>query len=139
MPKTIIKVYFNNGCTTLIYNETTTVEVIILNFCFLYFMESFKLAYIISSKDIIRVVIKGRLSLNELRYKRCFAIRASRYESEAKNGTEEKPGDDKIDKEPKSEIVHWLPLTLTIKEWLMSLGDDSANWKCVITIFILLT
>lgn len=81
------------------------------------------------------MVIKGRLSLNELRYKRCFAIRASHYESAAaKNGTEEKPGDDQIDKEPKSEIidrVHWLPLTLTIKEWLTSLGDDSANWKFV--------
>lgn len=80
------------------------------------------------------MVIKGRLSLNELRYKRCFAIRASHYESVAKNGAEEKPGDDQIDKEPKKEIidrVHWLPLTLTIKEWLASLGDDSANWKCV--------
>ncbi len=28
MPKTTIKVYFNNGCTTLIYNDLTTAEVI---------------------------------------------------------------------------------------------------------------
>ncbi len=30
MSKTVIKVYFNNGCTTLLYNESTTIEVNIL-------------------------------------------------------------------------------------------------------------
>lgn len=31
MPKSIIKVYFNNGCTTLKFNDFTTAEV---NFIF---------------------------------------------------------------------------------------------------------
>ncbi len=54
MSKALIKVYFNSGCTTLMYNESTTVE------------------------DIIRLVIKGRLSLNELRYRQCFKLRSTR-------------------------------------------------------------
>ena len=61
MAKTLIKVYFNNGCTTLMYNDMTTVE------------------------DIIRVVIKGRLSLNELRYRQCFKLRSTKLASPFKD------------------------------------------------------
>jgi hypothetical protein len=50
-----IKIFFNNGSTSLLYNNETTVD------------------------DIIKTVIKGKLSLNELRFKNCFRVRATRY------------------------------------------------------------
>ena len=36
MPKTVIKVYFNNGCTTLIYTDSTSAEVSTLGYGIFY-------------------------------------------------------------------------------------------------------
>lgn len=106
MPKTVIKVYFNNGCTTLIYGDTTSAE------------------------DIVRLVIKGRLSLNELRYKQCFQLRAVRFSMPIKDFdplffTTKDQNDKSADKDEKSQLeieeFFWLKKDDLIKDWLQEI------------------
>ena len=43
MPKTIVKVFFNNGCTSLIYNDSTTAAVNTLDINFESYIDEQKL------------------------------------------------------------------------------------------------
>lgn len=106
MPKTVIKVYFNNGCTTLIYGDTSSAE------------------------DIVRLVIKGRLSLNELRYKQCFQLRAVRFSMPIKDFdplffTIKDQNDKPANKDDKSQLeieeFFWLKKDDLIKDWLQEI------------------
>lgn len=114
MPKTTIKVYFNNGCTTLIYNDLTSAE------------------------DMIGVVIKGRLSLNELRYKQCFQLRATRFSHPVKDFDPlylsiKAPADEKSSDtntvNPVIEEHYWLKNDMKIKEWLQMI-DQKKDPNC---------
>jgi focal adhesion kinase 1 len=106
MTKTLIKVYFNNGCTTLVYSDSTTVD------------------------EIIRLVIKGRLSLNELRYRQCFRLRSTKFSLPFKDFD---PSDSETTTSPginsKIDEFFWLRNDLTIKEWLNSINDSIDDWK----------
>jgi hypothetical protein len=124
MPKALIKVYFNNGCTTLAYNDTTTVE------------------------DIIKIVIKGKLSLNELRFKQCFKLRSTKFTEPFKdfdpgfllnsNGSGQSSdanGSSVLTSalyastliNSKIEDFFWLRNDTTIKEWLQMIGYSAEN------------
>jgi hypothetical protein len=120
MAKALIKVYFNSGCTTLAYSDTTTVE------------------------DIIRLVIKGRLSLNELRYRQCFKLRSTRLSAPFKDfdpilnvpaqaDTTSSTTASSISVNSTSLInskideFFWLRNDMTIKEWLHSIGHFNEN------------
>lgn len=119
MSKNTIKVYFNNGCTTLLYNDQTTVE------------------------DIIRVVIKGKLSLNELRYKRCFQLRSTRFSKSNKDfdplflpsTTFNQPNVNiNLASIPVIEDFFWLTSDLRIKDWIGSIRAEEKHndlnlWK----------
>jgi hypothetical protein len=94
MSKPIVKIYFNNGCTSLLFNDSTTVQ------------------------DMIKYVIKGRLSQHELRFKKCYQLRATKFI------------DDK-----KIEVYFWLPFNLTIKETLkLFANDDIDSWKILLRV-----
>ncbi|CAF0736648.1 unnamed protein product [Brachionus calyciflorus] len=114
MPKSIIKVYFNNGCTTLKFNDCTSAE------------------------DIIKVVIKGRLSLNELRFKQCFRLRSTRFNLSFKDfdpSGQNDSSDSNNGLVNKIEEFFWLKNNTLIKDWLKMIGhlDDESNatdfWK----------
>jgi hypothetical protein len=128
--KTFVKVYFNNGCTTLIYNESTTID------------------------DLIRLVIKGRLSLNELRYRHCFRLKSTKLATPFKDfdpllgsstltlpalTTNESNSAASLSNSTalinaKLNELFWLRDDMTVKEWLHLIGhgtDESALdfWK----------
>jgi hypothetical protein len=64
-------------------------------------------------KEIIKYVLKGRLSQNELRYKKCYQLRATKFINETNIS-----------------IAFWLPYNLTIKETLKLFeNDDFDSWK----------
>jgi hypothetical protein len=118
MTKTLIKVYFNNGCTTLAYTDTTTVD------------------------DLIRLVIKGRLSANELRYRQCFKLRSTKFAAPFKDfdnltettttTTATTANSSLINS--KIEDFFWLRGDLTIPAWLHMIASSplfstTDHWK----------
>lgn len=77
------------------------------------------------------MVIKGRLSLNELRFKRCFSLRATKYSYvindldnlQLNEINKSLPGNtNKISN--KILEAFWLRNNLTIKKWLKIISDD---------------
>ena len=103
----------------------------------------------IFKQDIIRVVIKGRLSLNELRYKQCFSLRSTKLSlpfkdfeppsfgsSSAENEQKVLSNKKELDLKVNIEEYFWLKNDLTIKEWLdlveTKVGKDATAtdyWK----------
>jgi hypothetical protein len=79
MPRNIVKVYFNNGCSSLAYDESTTIQV---GFSRILKLNFFLISFVLNCKDLIKVLIKGKLCQNELRYKKCYMIRGAKYENE---------------------------------------------------------
>ncbi len=70
------------------------------------------------------MVIKGRLSLNELRFKNCFRLRAVKLSSpidEKNTSTEKNLIFSKVDQ------YVWLRNDQKIKEWLRSIGFEENN------------
>lgn len=74
---------------------------------------------------MIGVVIKGRLSLNELRYKQCFQLRATKFSHPVKDFDplylSLKTASVEIGSEttsPQIEEYYWLKNDLTIKDWI---------------------
>ncbi len=84
------------------------------------------------------MAIKGRLSLNELRYKNCFRLRATKYlvSIRDKDNNMNSPtssasssnSNNQVDLNEGVEEYHWLRNNLTIKEWLNSI-DGEESWK----------
>lgn len=69
------------------------------------------------------MVIKGRLSLNELRYKKCFALRATKFLHPLKDFDPSSDSNENSKSEINAQnykiIDHfWLRNASTIKEWL---------------------
>ena len=126
MTNNFIRVYFNNGSTTLLYNETTSVQ------------------------DMVKAVLKGRFSLNDFRYKHCFRIRASKYARpfnannvsassacysalKATPNPENAPSTTNVAVEHVEKYV-WLRNDMLISEWLASLVEQANPldfWKLV--------
>ena len=92
---------------------------------------------------MIGVVIKGRLSLNELRYKQCFQLRATKFSHPIKDfdplslkaPTDEKSSESNVIN-PVIEEHYWLKNDMKIKEWLQMIDqkkDSNSNeidyWK----------
>lgn len=75
-------------------------------------------------------MIKGRLSQNELRYKKCFMLRATKYStanSDSITNTNEQTINNNNNK---IETFMWLPYNFKIKEVLKSIENDNFdNWK----------
>jgi focal adhesion kinase 1 len=91
-------------------------------------------------EDIIRVVIKGRLSLNELRYKKCFSLRSTKlsqptkdFEPAVSSQCEQKhsPNNKQSSDSEQTNIDDhfWLKNDLTIKEWIEIVKNDTDYWK----------
>ena len=86
-------------------------------------------------------MIKGRLSLNELRYKQCFQLRATRFSMPIKEfdplfltlKTSDSDGKNVSNSDKKSqqpalriEEFYWLKNNFTIKEWLRTIESAEA-------------
>ena len=85
---------------------------------------------------MIGVVIKGRLSLNELRYKQCFQLRATKYLHSVKDfdplnlvlklptkSTDDLTKSENLICQTVIEEFHWLKNDTTIKGWLESIEN----------------
>ena len=67
---------------------------------------------------MIKYVLKGRLSQNDLRFKKCFQLRATKFTTEQK-----------------IQVFFWLPYNLTIKETLKIFeNDDIDSWKIMLRV-----
>jgi hypothetical protein len=96
---------------------------------------------------MIGVVIKGRLSLNELRYKQCFQLRATKFSHLIKdfdpinlslktpNSSSEKSSSSNSENSPIIEEHYWLKNDMTIKDWLQMIEKTKENdldyWKLI--------
>ena len=87
---------------------------------------------------MIGVVIKGRLSLNELRYKQCFQLRATRFSHPVKDFDPlylsiKAPADEKSSDtntvNPVIEEHYCLKNDMKIKEWLQMI-DQKKDPNC---------
>lgn len=79
------------------------------------------------------MVIKGRLSLNELRYKQCFQLRATRFSLPIKEFdpmflTVKNIDGENSKKKLQIEEFFWLKNNYTIKEWLQTIENNESPY-----------